>query len=76
MLSMYVLPGKLHFFRAYGQQHGRAELSADYCVSNTATRVRIRLQATCFDTYAGSWRLEKRELTFQSPSSLRSYYVR
>ena len=24
------------------QQHGRAELSADYCVSNTATRVRLR----------------------------------
>ena len=39
------------------QQHGRAELSADYCVSNTATRVRLRLQAACFDTYAGDWRL-------------------
>ena len=39
---------------AVSQQHGRAELSADYCVSNTATRVRLRLQAACFDTYAGS----------------------
>ena len=55
------------------QQHGRAELSAGYCVSNTATRVRLLLQAACFDTYAGSWRLEERGLTSQSPSSLRSY---
>ena len=53
--------------------YGGAELSADYCVSNTATRVRLRLQAACFNTYAGSWRLEERELTSQSPSSLRSY---
>ena len=53
--------------------YGRAELSADYCVSNTATRVRLRLQAACFDIYAGGWRFEERELTSQSPSPLRSY---
>ena len=58
------------------QQHGRAELSADYCVSNNATRVRLRLQAACFDIYAGGWRLEERELTSQSLSPLRSYLVR
>ena len=57
-------------------RHGRAELSTEYCVSNTATRVRLRLQAACFDTYASGWRLEERELTSQSPSSLRSYSVR
>ena len=55
------------------QQHGRAELSADYCASNTATRVRLRLQVACFDTYAGDWRLEEYKLTFQSHSPLRSY---
>ena len=53
------------------EQHGRAELSAEYC--NTATRVRLSLQAACFNTYAGGWRLEERELTSQSPSSFRSY---
>ena len=52
--------------------NGRAELSADYCVSNTAARVRLRLQAACFDTYAGGWRLEERELASQSPSPHRS----
>ena len=57
-------------------QHGRAELSTDYCVNNTATRVRLRLQAACFDTYAGNWRLEERELTSQSHSPLPSYQVR
>ena len=36
------------------QQHGRAELRADYCVSNTATQVRLRLQAACLVAYAGS----------------------
>ena len=57
-------------------QHGRAQLSADYCVRNTATRVRLRLQAACFDTYAGGWRLEEHEFTSQSPSSLRFYSLR
>ena len=64
--SLNLLPQQLKL-------HGRAELSADYCVSNTATRVRLRLQAAYFDTYAGSWRLEERELTSQPPSSLRCY---
>ena len=41
-----------------------------------ATRVRLQLQVACFDTYAGGWRLEERELTSQTPSSLRSYSVR
>ena len=54
------------------KQLGRAELLAYYCVSNTATRVRLRLQAACFDTYASGWRLEERELTSQSPTSFRS----
>ena len=55
------------------RQHGQTELIADYCLSNTATQAQLLLQATCFDTYAGSWRLEERKLTSQSPSSLRSY---
>ena len=49
------------------RQHGRAELSADYCVSNTVTRVRLRLQAASFDTYADGWRLEERKLTSRHP---------
>ena len=72
VLCVGTMRGRGHNMHAW-QQHGLAELSADYCVSNTATQVRLRLQAACFDTYAGSWRLEERELTSQSPSSLRSY---
>ena len=55
------------------QQHDRAELRADYCVNNIATRVRLQLQAACFDIYVGGWRLEERELTSQLPPSIRSY---
>ena len=50
-------------------QHSRAELHSYYCISKTATRVQLRLQAASFDTYwyAGGWRLEERELTSSNP---------
>ena len=42
-------------FQSLCQQHGRAELRADYYASNTATRVRLWLQVACFDAYMGVW---------------------
>ena len=46
-----------------------------YVQANAATRIRLQLQAACFDAYVGGWKYEERELTSQSTSPLRSNEV-
>ena len=43
-----------------------AELREGFCLK-VAARVRLRLQAACFDAFTGGWRLLRRELAILPP---------